>query len=70
MTSDIIPEPSKRVKLGLVKVLTIFLSGVMIGGYIGKNISRKLDDYHLFSIDDNEDPFEDWQYLNQGCEAA
>merc|ERR1719336_3345282 len=51
----IIEVPLKPVKHGLLKVLSIFVSGVTIGGYLGKNISRVLEDYQLFSVDDNEE---------------
>ena len=58
---NVIPEkPKSHIRFGIGKVLSVFVTGVVIGGHIGNNISNLLEDYHLFvkPLEDDEE-FED-----------
>lgn len=49
---DIIPEkPTSPVKFGLIKVLSIFILGANIGGYLFKQCVRLIEDYELLTKD-------------------
>ncbi|CAH1957491.1 unnamed protein product [Acanthoscelides obtectus] len=57
--SGAIRDPPHQTFLALIKVFSVVIPGLTMGGYIGKNFAWFLDEYHLFSPADDDDRDDD-----------